>query len=175
MSESNKPLQFIIDKLTESIEEAKTGNRVETKVQAVSKEDFKQVLKKNGWLFNWKKEYKIKDRELYKLVTDQDEDIIHGMISAERRDDHVYMHLIENSPSNLGKNRLYLGVAGNLIAFLCKLSMELGHEGNIAFIAKTQLIEHYQQSLGAFHYSNRLMIIDPIAATRLVSKYYKDE
>jgi hypothetical protein len=33
------------------------------------------------------------------------------------------------------------------------------HFGNVSFVSKTQLIEHYEKSLGAIHFGGRLMII----------------
>ena len=52
------------------------------------------------------------------------------------------MHLVESAPFNKGKEKIYSGVPGNLVAFACKLSFQRGNEGNIAFISKTQLIDH---------------------------------
>jgi hypothetical protein len=82
------------------------------------------------------------------------------------------MHLIESALFNKGKTKIYSGVPGNLVAFACKLSFQRGHEGNVAFISKTQLISHYEQSLGAVHFGNRLMIIDTNAALNLINKYF---
>ena len=73
----------------------------------------------------------------------------------------------------IGKNKLYEGVPGNLVAFACKLSFQRGYDGYVAFDAKTQLIKHYQESLGAIHFRNQKMIIDSRAAEFLVNKYFK--
>jgi hypothetical protein len=98
--------------------------------------------------------------------------IIQGLISLEVKPDHVFMHLVESAPFNKGKAKVYSGVPGNLVAFACKLSFQMGHEGNVAFISKTQLINHYVESLGAVHFGGRLMIIDTNAAYRLINKYF---
>ena len=95
-------------------------------------------------------------------------------MSGEVKSDHVYMHLVESAPFNIGKQKVYAGVPGNLVAFACKLSFQHGHDGNVAFISKTQLIEHYEKTLGAFHFGGRLMIIETQAALRLVNKYFKN-
>ncbi|MDR0692668.1 MAG: hypothetical protein LBF69_06490, partial [Prevotellaceae bacterium] len=63
-------------------------------------------------------------------------------------------------------------VAGNLVAYVCKLSFEQGFEGNILFFAKTKLIAHYEQSLGAVHIGRQRMIIYTREATMLVNKYF---
>lgn len=98
--------------------------------------------------------------------------IIQGLISIEIKADHVYMHLVESAPFNKGKTKVYAGVPGNLVAFACKLSFQRGHEGNVSFFSKTQLIQHCIDSLGAMHVGGRIMIIDSIAALRLINKYF---
>ena len=94
------------------------------------------------------------------------------MVSLEIKLDHVYMHLVESAPFNKGKLKMYAGVPGNLVAFACKLSFQRGHSGNVSFISKTQLIQHYNESLGAMHIGGRIMIIDTTAALKLINKYF---
>lgn len=98
--------------------------------------------------------------------------IIQGLISLEVKPDHVYMHLVESAPFNKGRSKIYTGVPGNLIAFACKLSFQRGHEGNVSFLSKTQLVQHYIDSLGAMHIGGRIMIIDTTAALKLINKYF---
>ncbi len=54
------------------------------------------------------------------------------------------------------------------------MSFQRGHEGNVAFISKTQLVDHYVESLGAVNFGGRLMIINTNAALRLISRYYSN-
>ena len=68
---------------------------------------------------------------------------------------------------------MYEGVAGNLVAFAYKISFQKGYEGFVAFTAKTKLIKHYEETLGAYHFMNQRMIIDSEAAKFLVKKYFK--
>lgn len=79
---------------------------------------------------------------------------------------------LESASFNIGKNKLYEGVAGNLVAFACKLSFQYGFDGFVAFTAKTKLIEHYQVALGAYHFGAHRMIIETHAAKQLVEKYF---
>ena len=104
-----------IDKLTNSIENVITGDCFQTSL--IVKNELKSITKKNGWLFNWKNEYKQPDRDVYKLTITGNHDVIQGLVSITEREDHVYMHLIESAPFNLGRNKMYLGVPGNLVAF----------------------------------------------------------
>ena len=62
------PLDFIIDKLTNSIENILTGDSFHTDVSLVSGADLKTITKKNGWVFDWKYELKQPQREVYKLT-----------------------------------------------------------------------------------------------------------
>jgi hypothetical protein len=173
MRKTNKlGLDFIIDKLTNSIENVITGDSFATDISVLTQQDLKTVSKKNGWLFNWKEEFKEPARDIFKLTIVNNPSIIQGLISLEVKEDHVYMHLVENATFNKGKTKVYSGVAGNLVAFACKLSFQRGHDGNIAFLSKTQLIEHYEKTLGAFHFGGRVMIIEKQAAIKLINKYF---
>ena len=165
-------LDFEVDKLTNSIENVVTGDSFATDISIVTVADLKNITKKNQWQFDWKFEYKQPEREVYKLTIVNNQKIIQGLISLEIKSDHVYMHLVESAPFNKGKAKMYAGVPGNLVAFACKLSFQRGHEGNISFFSKTQLVQHYIDSLGAMHVGGRIMIIDTIAALKLIDKYF---
>jgi hypothetical protein len=168
-------LDFIIDKLTNSIENVQTGDSFPTNITLLSATDLKSVTKKNGWQFDWKYELKLPEREVYKLTIPNNISIIQGLISLEIKSDHIYMHLVESAPFNKGKSKVYSGVPGNLVAFACRLSFQRGFEGNVSFISKTQLIDHYIKTLGAFHFGGRLMIIETQAALKLIDKYFKNQ
>jgi len=165
-------LDFIIDKLTNSIENVVTGDNFRTEIAFITDRDLKLVSKKNGWQFSWREEFKEPTREVYKLTIVNNPSIIQGLISLEIKMDHVYMHLVESAPYNKGKTKMYSGVPGNLVAFACKLSFQRGHEGNIAFLSKSQLIEHYEKTLGAIHVGGRVMIIETNAALKLIKRYF---
>ncbi|MFN0187490.1 MAG: hypothetical protein ACKVQV_02180 [Bacteroidia bacterium] len=83
------------------------------------------------------------------------------------------MHLIESSKFNKGIGKVYLGVPGNLVAFACKISVDKGYEGFLAFDAKSALIKHYEQTLHATHFRGLRMFIETSAAIRLISQYFK--
>ncbi|MDR3020699.1 MAG: hypothetical protein LBU66_07335 [Treponema sp.] len=109
-------LDFEIDKITESIENAETGECFETRVVPTDAENLKGVTKRNGWRFDWKLELSYPKRQVYKLVIEKEPDIIQGLVSFEKREDHVYMHLIESAAFNREKGKKYFGVPGNLVA-----------------------------------------------------------
>jgi hypothetical protein len=170
--QENHGIDIEIDELTNSIKNVISGDSFSTDISRIAKPDLKNITKKNGWQFDWKLELKYPERDAYKLTIVNNQSIIQGLISLEVKSDHVFMHLVESAPFNKGKTKIYSGVPGNLVAFACKLAFQRGLEGNIAFISKTQLIDHYVETLGAVHFGGRLMIIDTNAALKLINKYF---
>jgi hypothetical protein len=162
-----------IDKLTNSIENSLTGEVFDTEITQLSKPDLR-AIKKSEWVFDWKLEFRTPKNEVYKLTTVNNPTIIQGLLSIEDKDDHIFMHLIESAKFNKGKDKVYIGVPGNLVAFACKVSLDKGYDGYVAFDSKTVLIKHYKQTLGATHLIRQRMFVDPIAAYRLISRYFKE-
>lgn len=165
-------LNIEIDKLTNSIENVLTGEVFDTEISRLSITNSKQI-KKDYWQFNWIKELKDLTKEVYKLTTTNNPTIIQGLVSIEDKQDHLFMHLIESARFNKGKTKVYFGVPGNLIAYACKVSVDKGYDGFLAFDAKTTLVKHYEQSLGATHFRGKRMFIAPSAALKLISQYFK--
>lgn len=166
-------LDFLVDKLTRSVEHRINGQRFETLVLPAAPDDRKQFFKRMGWLFDWKKELTRQERTVYKLVLETNPKHIQGLVSLEKREGHIFMHLLESAVTNRGPGKEFLGVAGNLVAFACKESLELKMEGYVAFYAKNSLLLHYEKTLGASRKGTQLMVIEPPAAIRLVNHYFK--
>jgi hypothetical protein len=157
-----------IDKLTNSIENAFTEERFLTDILPVQIDK----METKDWLFDWKKESRKANCKVYKLVTRGNEDVIQGLLSISDGKDHVFMNLLESASFNKGQNKVYLGVAGNLIAYACKVSFELGYDGYVVFDSKTALIDHYQDKLHAKKLGGLRMYIDTVAAFRLLDQYF---
>lgn len=164
---------FIVDKITNSIEDVVIGKKYDTEVLPITSTDLKIVLKKNRWHFNWRTEFKNHESEVYKLVIKNDR-IVQGLISLKHDDKYIEMPLIEVAPHNYGKSKKYVGVAGNLVAYACKMSFSMGFGGVVGFKAKTKLIQHYINTLGAEIIFKDRMSINEIAAKKLVNSYYKN-
>lgn len=160
-----------IDRLTNSIENSISGDIFDTELILFEKSDKGYV--KSNWQFNWKKELNDSSKKIYKLVIVNNPKIIQGLICISDNHDHIFMHLIENAKFNKGKNKLYNGVAGNLVAFACKESFLKGYDGIVSFIAKTKLIKHYEDTLGAKIFNENQMYIDTLESEKLVSRYFK--
>jgi hypothetical protein len=147
-----------IDKLTNSIENAFTGERFLTEIFIVKTNE----IIATEWQFDWKREISKTDRQVYKLATKGNDK------------DHIFMNLVENASFNKGQNKVYQGVAGNLIAFACKISFEKSYDGYVVFDSKTALIQHYQEKLYAKRLGGVKMFIDTQAAFRLLNQYYNE-
>jgi hypothetical protein len=162
-----------IDKLTTSIENTLSGEIFQTQVIPASQDDMVSLLDEN-WLFDWRTEFRSMEGKVYKLTTRENPSIIHGLIHTSDRSDHVFINLVESAQVNVGKNKMYAGVAGNLIAFACKQSFESGYNGIVSFTAKTQLMAHYEKELGAKRFSYNQMFIETADARSLVARYFPD-
>ena len=167
-----KALDFVIDKLTNSIENVATGEVFDTEVVRLDVKEVSQI-NKSLWQFNWAKEIKDNTKEIYKLTTLNNPSIIQGLLSIEDKGDHIFMHLIESSKFNKGKGKIYFGVSGNLVAYACKVSVDRGYVGFLAFDAKSSLIKHYQETLFATHFRGLRMFIEINAAQKLILQYFK--
>jgi len=168
------PFDFEIDKLTHSLEDAASGDILLTEVLPLEKADLKDISKKSGWKFNWNTEFITPEKQVFKLILQKEPKIIQGLICLEKKNDHIFMPLIETAPHNFGKTKKYLGVAANLVAFICKLSFENGFDGYVAFESKTKLIGHYSKTLGAKLLFGQQMELDSNASIKLINRYFPE-
>ncbi|CAN5321865.1 hypothetical protein BH23BAC3_BH23BAC3_34410 [soil metagenome] len=170
---SKKGIDIEIDRLTNSIENSVTGEVFDTNVVRLDTSD-KRRIRPAEWLFDWEEELDLPNLGVYKLTTVNNPKVIHGLLCLEDKSDHIFIHLVESANFNKGTNKMYLGVAGNLFAFTCKLSFEKGYEGYVAFDSKSALIDHYKKKLGATHFKGQRMFIETVSALKLVEKYFQD-
>lgn len=157
-----------VDKLSNSIVNRISGECFDTDVIELQTADLKKLIK--GWKFDWRKE--ASTGNVYKLVIRITPEVIQGLIRIEDKGDHIFMKLIESAKHNKGRNKIYEGVAGNLVAFACLKSLAKGYNGIVAFEAKSKLIEHYRTTLKARLYSGNKMYIDEKTALILIDNYF---
>jgi hypothetical protein len=168
----SSPLTIRVDKLTNSIQNAETKESFATALRLLTVAEARK-LSKGKWQFDWLREARDKKREVYALYTVENPTIIQAIISIEDQGGYMYMHLVESASFNKGKIKLYLGVLGNLAAFVCQRAFQKGYEGFVAFESKTKLIEHYKKTLGADQIGSGIrMAIGTRAAIKLVEQYF---
>ena len=117
-------VNILIDDLTNSIRHRITNASVETVIQKINPNELSQL---KNWQFDWQQESR--NSNIYKLTVVELPEKIQGAISIQIKKGYILIPLVENAPFNIGKNGTYEGVAGNLFAFACKLSIEMGFEG----------------------------------------------
>lgn len=80
---------FEIDKLTNSVENTLTGEIFDTEVAKITWQT-RRLIKKSDWLFDWQLELKATSKEVFKLTTVNNSDIIQGLICFEDKKDHIF-------------------------------------------------------------------------------------
>ncbi len=80
-----------IDKLTNSIVNKASGDVFNTEIMEVTVKDLKKTTKKNGWKFNWSKEKQEIDTLVFKIVIENNENVIQGMVCLIDKGDHIYL------------------------------------------------------------------------------------
>ena len=169
---SESGLDVTIDKFTPCLENAKTGEIVETTYTLANESELRQL---NGWNFDWLAD-DLKNTEIYKLQIKGDSEI-QGLVSLTRfvRDKAIYVNIAESAPHNLGHNTKYNGVGGHLFAIAAQTSKDLGYGGFVFMDAKNvELVKHYRDTLGAQFLGiphQYRMFIDEDAAERLLKIY----
>ncbi len=94
------------------------------------------------YFFDWKKE---KSYEVLKLTIVNERDIL-GLVSFESIDEEKRMHirLLAASQENVGKDKIYDGIVGNLLAYVAQQAvLKYAEWACISLRPKTQLAEHY--------------------------------
>lgn len=69
-------LDFVVDKLTNSIENVVSGDSFSTDISLISHTNLNTATKKNGWVFDWKEEVRQPERDIYKLTIVNNQTII---------------------------------------------------------------------------------------------------
>ncbi len=160
-------IDILIDKLTDCLVETETGKIVQT--EYVKKKTKIRSVEYKGWKFDWSTPQK-NGYDIYELFVEGD-DAVQGRIALKIDGGVADVDIVEAAPYNVGHKGKYEGVGGHLFAIACKMSMDAGCEGYVAFTAKTNLIEHYKSEIGAKVVRGQRMYIDDVTAKQLIKKY----
>ncbi|MDR0874992.1 MAG: hypothetical protein LBN12_02150 [Clostridiales Family XIII bacterium] len=128
---------------------------------------------------NWKFDWSIPERQGYEVYALAIPEIseVQGLIALRSDAENLAVegYLLEANPKNVGNNGVYKGAGAHLTAFACKTALDRGF-GAYYFVAKTNLIEHYKNTLGAMQVGNsQKMIIEGASFRKLLEHYYKGE
>ena len=166
-----------VDEMTPCLRKNSTGELVDTTVRSIT--PTRSTCK--GWEFDWTKP----ERDGYQVfaLRVKGEREIQGMIAMKDDPSNyaISVDIVEAAPQNNPHNpanvlgtKEYNGVGGHLFAEACRQSFEKGFDGYVYFIAKSNLIRHYEEILGAklINPRDRVMLIETRAALALVQRYY---
>ncbi|MBW3598088.1 MAG: hypothetical protein KY475_12520 [Planctomycetes bacterium] len=163
-----------IDLLANSVVHGTTGQVFPTTIVPFTELTAPQRSDLERWRFKWREEAKRKGRDVVALLA-EGSGAVQGLMSLEPAEGFVLVHLLESAPHNVGQNKLFRGVPGNLFAFACARSFASKFDGYVGFDAKTELIEHYKVTLGAEQVgSSSRMVIAAENSLQLVEQYYKE-
>ena len=163
-----------IDGLTSSVVHRPSGRILSTRIVRVSKLTVRQKSEILSWRFDWANEVGHPTREVMALLAESSKRF-QGLTTVRDDAGFVFVNLLESAPHNVGQNKIFSGVPGNLFAYACSRSFTLGFDGFVGFEAKSELIEHYRMSLGAEQVgSSSRMIIGNRSALTLVKQYFKE-
>lgn len=173
MNSGGNGINIKIDGLTNCLIENATNREIKTDVKKIS--ILKPAIYKD-MSFDWVKEFK-SDRDVYSLHIKgrlKTEGLI-AIIPPNPNDEAINITLAESAPHNRGENPIYKGVGSHLFAIASFLSFLNGFEGYVMFEAKTKLIQHYKETLGAYQIgSSQRMILVPENSKILVQHYFPD-
>jgi hypothetical protein len=115
------------------------------------------LLDEEKYFFDWERERR---NQVFKLkLADQDE--ILGLVSLIYfyRENRIEISLIAVSRENRGRNKIYDGIAGHLIAFVCRRAVGLfGVDACVSLLAKTELKNYYINYYGMIDAGPRVFL-----------------
>ncbi len=165
-----------IDSLTPCLRRNSDGKIIDTFIDKISPD----AQNYSEWEFDWTKPEK-DGYAVFALKAEGDERV-QGLIALMNDESNhaVNIGIIEaaphnnkHNPNNKSKVKEYDGVGGHLFAEAARQSKNAGYDGFVFFDAKTDLIEHYKERIGAVQIGkSQRMYIDEAAAEVLLKRYY---
>ena len=167
-----------VDELTPCLRRLSDNKIINTTVYDISPKakDFKD------WEFDWT--IPKKNGFIVRAIKADGDDRIQGLVALkpDKRNSAVLVDIVEAAPFNNPHNKLFIskeysGVGGHLFAEAVRESYKQGFEGYVYFRAKSDLIEHYQNELGAvlINPRERILAIEERSAKKLYDRYYKEK
>lgn len=137
----------------------------------------------DGWRFNFDKLSKtLRESETYVVITDEFPETVQGCLIFQMVNKKIpYMAYVEVAPQNQGNLKQYDYIAGYLIAYAFKLSVQKGKgdfQAQLFFDVQEEneeharkLIELYRTKYGALFLSETTFVIMDDAGYNLISRY----
>ena len=146
-----------------------TGNRKKVEITILRKDNIKR-LPKSRFFFDWSK---VDKEDLIFTLSEIDSEVILGAIAVSKfTDEFRYeIKLLAVSKENAGSKKLYEGIAGCLIAFVCRECLiENGELACVSLVPKTKLKQHYITKYGMEDAGRQVYLADS-ALLKLINDY----
>lgn len=141
-------------------------------IELIDSGELVKLMKSGRFGFDWQAEVQ---NEIYTLALEEKQEVVGLMalkdIPAELR---LEIMLLETSVENVGKSKVFEGIAGALIAFACRIAFLKGYQGFVSLTPKTDRITYYQQAYG-FQSYGRQLALEGETALSLIKKYLENE
>ncbi|MDR0853219.1 MAG: hypothetical protein LBN34_02515 [Clostridiales Family XIII bacterium] len=128
-----------------------------------------QTLSKRGWSFNWELRASASAKKIALTIEDE----IEGIVEFDRDTTSLLnnAYTLEIDPRNRGNSRRYEGIAGTLFAYVAQDAFIAGFDGFVAFISKTNLVEHYIKYYGAERIYGDKLVFREQASRKLIEEF----
>lgn len=172
--------EIIIDEITPCLKDSHTNAYVDTdyeKIGHISSLTALQMQKYEKWKFDWS-DSDLDDCAIYALYV-KDTKQTQGLIACREYKNqnqtrgYIEVALAEANPKNVGLEGRYKGVGAHLFSIASRLSLDLGYDGYVTFVSKTDLVQHYIDELHAEVLFGSNMQLGTEASERLVKIYDK--
>ncbi len=146
-----------------------TGKKKPVIIRETEAEDFK-ILTRKCFSFEWKT-FK-NSMAIYTLRIEGEDGILGVMGLVDwQEEQRIEIKLLSTSIENIGKLKIYEGIAGCLIAFACRLAVsKYGPEACVSLVPKTALIRHYMEKYNMQHAGWQLYLVG-INLFKIVKEY----
>jgi len=151
------------------ITEVITGNKKKVEITTLGKDDIKR-LTKSRYFFDWSK---IDKEDIIFTLSETDSREILGAIAISKFPDEFRyeIKLLAVSRENVGSKKIYEGIAGYLIAYVCKECLiENGELACVSLVPKTRLKPHYITKYGMEDAGRQIFLAD-MALLKLINDY----
>lgn len=171
-------IKLFIDEVTPCLRDSLNDTYVDTvyeKIDHISSSTALQMKKYEKWEFDWS-DSDLDDCTLYALYV-KDVRGTQGLIACREYKNsgntkgYIEVPMVEANPKNVGSKGRYKGVGAHLFSIACRLSFELGYDGYVTFVSKTDLVQHYIDELHAEILFDSNMQLGTEASKRLIEIY----
>lgn len=129
------------------ITEVINGHKKKVEITTLGKDDIKR-LPKSRYFFDWSK---VDKEDIIFTLSEKDSEKVLGAIAISKFPDEFRyeIKLLAVSKENVGSKKIYEGIAGCLIAYICnECLIEYGELACVSLVPKTRLKPHYITKYG---------------------------